>query len=66
LLSQEAPWRGPRGGLLSPGNPKDKVFGDSEGHREEGTEDGCVHSPRTLRDGGLRGQIYLCTGNSER
>jgi len=42
------------------------LFGDSEGYREEGSEDGYVCSPGTLRDGGLRGWICLFSRNSER
>jgi len=42
------------------------LFGDLEGYRKEGSENGCVRSLGTLRDGGLRGRICLFTGNSER
>jgi hypothetical protein len=41
-------------------------FGNPERPREEGSEDGYVCSPGTLRDRGLRGRICLFTGNSER
>jgi hypothetical protein len=42
------------------------LFGDPEGPREEGSEDGYFCSPGNLRDRGLRGRICLFTGNSER
>jgi len=42
------------------------LFGDPEGPREEGSEDGYVCSPGTLIDRGLRGRICLFTRNSER
>jgi len=42
------------------------LFGDPEGPKEEGSEDGYVCSPGALRDRGLRGRMCLFTGNSER
>jgi len=42
------------------------LFGDPEGPRDEGSENGYVCSPGTLRNTGLRARIYLFTGNSER